>query len=188
MTSLARFFGFAKGVPAAAPRPAGYPLPADLLKSVEGKSDAETSTVFSQYRTGLSTHRTQLSEHRTSLSDARSYMANERTHLAQLRTGVSLMSFGITLNRFSIYLEENDRTPQQFRDLSGSASIGAGMVVLGIGLLVWSLFHYRRVQRQIERNDFRPAHTSVVVLTLLIVVLGLVSTGFMILPWIKNLF
>src|SRR6185295_12636124 len=133
-------------------------------------------TELSEHRTALSEHRTDLSEHRTQLSDSRSLLSNERTHLGYLRTGVSLMSFGITLNRFAVFLMQSK--PDRASDATALLRVrsteqtGAGMVVLGVLLLLWSLYRYRRVNDQILMKRLHPPRISVVTVTLAILVLG----------------
>ena len=124
-----------------------------------------------------------LSEHRTSLANLRSHLANERTHLAYLRTAVSLMGFGITLNRFSIYLLENrELSPDSTRFLlRNTETVGSGMVVLGLALMVWSLYRFWRVSDDIERARHVARYRPVVVLTLAMILLGGVSAVWLLL-------
>lgn len=142
-------------------------LPEELARSIEGKDSGTASTL-------LSTHRTRLSIKRTGLSDLRSHLSNERTHLSYLRTSISLIGFGITLNRFSVFLQEQgqltaDATRPMLRDTEYT---GAGMVILGLVLIVWSLYRYWHVNQDIRRAAFRPLHRAIVVLTVLLVLLG----------------
>jgi putative membrane protein len=119
---------------------------------------------------------TRLAEQRTGLADLRSHLANERTHLAYLRTSISLMGFGITLNRFSIYLQQQGRVePGSGRMLRDSETVGLGMVLLGVVLLAWALFRYRRVERQIRESGFTPSTTAVSILTAAVLALGAIS-------------
>lgn len=142
-------------------------LPAELARSIEGKDSGTASTL-------LSTHRTKLSIRRTGLSDLRSHLANERTHLSYLRTSISLIGFGITINRFSIFLQEQgklaaDQTGPLLRSAENS---GAGMVIIGLALIVWSLYRYWHVNQDIERAQFRPLHRAVIMLTALLLLAG----------------
>ncbi|MFC5577799.1 YidH family protein [Lysobacter niabensis] len=157
------------------------PLPEDLLQSLEGKDEAVVSTLLSTHRTQLSEHRTNLSEHRTSLSDRRtglsdlrSHLSNERTHLSYLRTAVSMIGFGITLNRFSIYLRQNHAlVPDQSGPLLRDAqNAGSGMVVLGLLMILWSLYRYWRVNQDIKRAQFVPRDKAVMAFTFLLILLG----------------
>jgi len=150
------------------------PLPEDLVKSIEGKDSGTASTLLSTHRTQLSEHRTDLSEHRTGLSDLRSHLSNERTHLSYLRTAISMIGFGITLNRFSIYLRQNhalasDQTGPMLRDAQNA---GSGMVVLGLLVILWSLYRYWRVNQDIKRAQFVPRDKAVMTFTFLLILLG----------------
>ena len=81
------------------------------------------------------------------------HLANERTYLAYLRTSISLISFGITINRFSIYLVQSKLLPERHLptwDLIGVSRIGFGMVIFGLGLLVWAALHSTHVSRAID--------------------------------------
>lgn len=143
------------------------PLPDDLAKSIEGKDSGTASTV-------LSIHRTQLSIERTGLSDLRSHLSNERTHLSYLRTAISLIGFGVTINRFSIYLQGEGKLAahQTVGMLRTSENAGAGMVILGLVLIVWSLYRYWHVNQDIEKAHFRPLHRAVIALTVLLILSG----------------
>lgn len=142
-------------------------LPEELSRSLEGKDSGTASTL-------LASHRTRLSIQRTSLSDLRSNLANERTHLAYLRTAISLIGFGITINRFSVFLQEKGKLAA---DNSGpmmrsSEYAGAGMVIIGLIVIVWSLYRYWHVKQDIERAVFRPLHRALVMLTALLLLAG----------------
>lgn len=150
------------------------PLPEDLAKSVDGKDSGTASTLLSTHRTQLSEHRTTLSEHRTGLSDLRSHLSNERTHLSYLRTSISLIGFGITLNRFSVFLQQQGKiaADQSGPMLRNSEHAGAGMVAIGLTLIVWSLYRYWHVNQDIKSAVFRPLDRAVVILTVLLVIAG----------------
>jgi putative membrane protein len=136
-------------------------LPSALEKSIEGQDSATSSTLLSVHRTGL--------------ADLRSHLANERTHLAYLRTAISLIGFGITLNRFAIFLQEKGRVSQDLM-LRGTENTGSGMVVVGLALLAWSLYRYWHVNQDIRKAQFRPLHRAVITLTVLMLLLGGVTT------------
>lgn len=150
-----------------ASQPSNPDLPAELTSSIEGKDSGTASTL-------LSTHRTKLSIKRTGLADLRSHLANERTHLAYLRTSISLIGFGITINRFSLFLQEHGKlaSEQTGPMLRSSEHAGAGMVIIGLALIVWSLYRYWHVNQDIENARFRPLHRAVIMLTVLLVLAG----------------
>ncbi|HEY2379268.1 MAG TPA: DUF202 domain-containing protein [Gemmatimonadaceae bacterium] len=109
---------------------------------------------------------------------ASEHLSNERTHLAYVRTAISLISLGITVNRFSIYLIENggpdaDRRPLGL--LRDTKQIGLGMVLFGFLLMVLSLHRYLRVDRAIDRLDYKPERFFVEGLTLSALFIGALS-------------
>lgn len=149
-------------------------LPEDPARSIEGAGSSATST-------SLATERTELANHRTGLADLRSHLANERTHLAYLRTSISLIGFGITINRFSIFLQQKgmlaaDQTGPLLRS---SENAGAGMVVIGLVLIAWSLYRYWHVNQDIEKARFRPLHRAVIMLTVLLILAGGFTTAWL---------
>lgn len=146
--------------------PTPPPLPDALAKEIGGKPDAATSS------TVLSMYRTRLSGYRTDVSRLRSHLANERTHLAYLRTTVSLIGFGITINRFSIYLIQQKMAPEHDHMLRGTGNAGLGMVVLGLALLVWSIYRYWRVSADIEKGLYVSRQRGVLIASLGLFLLG----------------
>jgi len=154
------------------------PDPRDYAKVdpewVESRTGETAQVVLAKHRTHLAEHRTGLSGKRTDLSVLRSHLSNERTHLSYLRTAVSLIGFGITLNRFSIFLQMDEHlAPSESRLLlRDTGNVGAGMAVLGIVLLIWSLQRYWVVSKEIEAASFVPRYRAVTVLTVGLLVLG----------------
>ena len=146
--------------------PTPPPLPDELAKEIGGKPDAATSS------TVLSMYRTRLAGYRTDVSKLRSHLANERTHLAYLRTTVSLIGFGITINRFSIYLIQQKMTPEHDHMLRTTGNAGLGMVVLGLALLIWSIYRYWRVGGDIEKGLYVSRRRGVMVTSLGLFLLG----------------
>ena len=106
-----------------------------------------------------------------------SHLANERTHLAYMRTAISLMSFGVTINRFSLYLLEKDKIAQAAPrlHLHDAQNVGLGMVLLGMGLMLWGGFRFQRVMDQIEQGDYRPNARMIWIITLCVLGLGAFS-------------
>lgn len=109
---------------------------------------------------------------------AREHLANERTHLAYIRTAIALLTFGITLNRLSLYFLETGGRGAQLESrslLREAGGIGAGMVLLGMALIAWAAMRYLRVCRAIERGEYRPNRTAILVFTALLFLLGAAS-------------
>ncbi|MGE0634596.1 MAG: YidH family protein [Pseudobdellovibrionaceae bacterium] len=130
---------------------------------------------LSVQQTKLSEKRTELSKKRTMMSDLNAHLSNERTYLSYLRTSLSLMTFGITVNRFSIYLQENNRVPKARLSLEDAEYTGIGMLLLGIVLLVISVFRYKRIQCDITEQIFSPPNKVVAILTAVIVTFAILG-------------
>jgi len=147
--------------------PTPPPLPEPLAKEIGSKPDAATSS------TVLSMYRTRLAGYRTDVSKLRSHLANERTHLAYLRTTVSLIGFGITINRFSLYLVQQKLAPPEHIDmLRGTGNAGLGMVVLGLALLIWSIYRYWRVSADIDKGLYVSRQRGVMITSVGLFLLG----------------
>ena len=142
-------------------------LPADLASSLEGKDSGTASTLLASHRTGL--------------ADLRSHLANERTHLAYLRTAVSLIGFGITINRFSIFMRKEGtlEAASASMPLRDSEYAGAGMVVIGLLLLAWSIYRYWHVNQDIVYARFRPLHKVVISLSVVMLLGGGTTVAWM---------
>jgi putative membrane protein len=141
-------------------------LPQEIASQIEGQADAATSS------TKLSVYRTRLSVYRTGVSNLRSHLANERTHLSYLRTTVSLVGFGITLNRFSGYLIQRGETPEGLPLLRDAGNAGLGMVVLGLLLLMWSVYRYWRVGQDIEHGEYIARQRGTLIASIGLLLLG----------------
>lgn len=76
---------------------------------------------------------------RDQLAIERTLLANERTLLAYIRTSLLLLASAFTLMK--LY---GDSVPLKF--------LGAGLIFLGILLIGWSVFHYRRIRCRVVRN------------------------------------
>lgn len=151
-------------------------IPRKWEKELKGKAADEMAE-------RLSYHRTELSTHRTILSTARSHMSNERTHLSYLRTSLSLMSLGVTLNRLSLYLRQNEAKESVHLVLYDTERLGGGMVVIGLILLCWALYRYRKVSVQIENDTYESPKMAMTIITAVVVILGTATTFWL---WINR--
>lgn len=109
-------------------------------------------------------------------------MANERTYLAWLRTAVTLMSFGLVLNRFAVELGD-------LRRLAGrvarpalalpAESVGIGMVIAGMLLMLGAAIRYDQVRRGIDGGAFRPLVRSAWLIAAAVLVGGVTRLAWM---------
>jgi putative membrane protein len=102
------------------------------------------------------------------------HLANERTLLAWIRTSIAVIALGIAINRFSLFLMEINQVLPEVRSAANRhvASLGSGLVVLGIAIMVGALWHYLRVSRAIDSETYRPSTLMMVTTSAAIIVMG----------------
>ena len=137
-------------------------LPEAVSRSIEGKDSGTAATL-------LAVHRNRLSMRQTALADLRSNLSNETTHLSYLRMTISLVVFGISLNQFSQLLQDQDRMDIHPL-LRNTEYAGAGMVILGVVVALWSLYRYWTVRQAIRRGHYQPLDAAVMILSLLLII------------------
>ena len=104
-----------------------------------------------------------MSEIENSGSTARDHLANERTFLAWVRTALGIMGLGVVIERFV--------------ETEGQRAIVAGALLIsyGVGMLVYSLFRYRKVAMALERGRFPVAIRGPLMIAALSIVLGVAA-------------
>src|SRR5512140_3076549 len=114
------------------------------------------------------------------------HMANERTFLAWVRTSIAIMAFGFVVEKFALFIKgleyslDKPHTPNVASHSLGSSTIfGMGLVATGalIGLLAF--VRYKKVEREIFEDTYRPWIMLDVLVAMLIVVIGIFLTFFM---------
>jgi putative membrane protein len=96
------------------------------------------------------------------------HLANERTFLAWVRTGIGIMAFGFVVVKFSLFVKEISlvlnkelSTPQK----GYSSILGIFLVAFGILITLLAYFRYKRVEKQI--NDQNYLHSSLLITILM---------------------
>jgi putative membrane protein len=105
------------------------------------------------------------------------HLANERTLLAWIRTAIAVIAFGVAINRFSLFLMEINQVVPEVRAAANRhvGALGAGLVALGIVMMVGALWHYLRVSRSIDAETYRPSTRIMMVASAAIVAMGIVA-------------
>jgi putative membrane protein len=112
----------------------------------------------------------------------REHQANERTFLAWLRTAIALIGFGLAIARFSLFLRElqaaavGDGSTAQ--SLFSYQNLGVVLVIVGLVVIVLSVWRYNQVFWQIEQADYRPSRLMVWFTAGTVLILGLLSIPF----------
>ncbi len=113
----------------------------------------------------------------------RVHMANERTFLAWIRTSIGIMAFGFVVERFSLFVrqmqfflgKETILPPRGY-----SAALGISLVVLGALMGVLSFVRYKKVEKQIDEDAYRPSVILDILLTIAVLAVGIFLTIYLI--------
>jgi uncharacterized membrane protein YidH (DUF202 family) len=120
----------------------------------------------------------------------RVHMANERTFLAWIRTSIGIMAFGFVVERFAIFvkqfsfyvgtsslpasIQEARKTIHESSPQMGYSSL-FGILLVGMGALMGFLafVRYKKVERQIEEDTYRPSRILDMLLALTVLAVGI---------------
>jgi len=106
-------------------------------------------------------------------------MANQRTFLAWIRTSIGLMAFGFVVEKFAFFLKKLPLfLGKSIGDESAAASLGYSSI-FGIALVAFGTFmgvlafvRYKKVEKEIDEDAYRPTLLHDILLTSLIIVMG----------------
>ncbi|MDP2303776.1 MAG: DUF202 domain-containing protein [Ignavibacteria bacterium] len=110
----------------------------------------------------------------------RVHMANERTFLAWIRTSIGIMAFGFVVEKFALFIK-------QMSLILGKANIGnalppsrgdsaiVGIFLVGLGTLMGLLafIRYKKIERQIEEDTYKPSFVLDILLTISVLAVGI---------------
>jgi uncharacterized membrane protein YidH (DUF202 family) len=124
------------------------------------------------------------------IRNRRVHMANERTFLAWIRTSIGIMGFGFVVEKFAIFVKqfslyvgdfsmapgahEVRRAAHESLSQMGYSSI-FGILLVGLGALmgVLSFIRFKKVERQIEEDTFRPSRILDMLLAITVLAIGI---------------
>lgn len=115
------------------------------------------------------------------IQNRRVHMANERTFLAWIRTSVAIMAFGFVIEKFALFMKQLSAVLHKAgvpgwidqHPLYGHSAV-FGMVPVGVGIAmgVLAFIRYKKVQRDIELDRYRPSLVLDALLALCVFTLG----------------
>ena len=113
------------------------------------------------------------------VGDVKDHMANERTFLAWIRTSIGIMAFGFVVEKFALFVKKISYifgkavVPESSSASLGYSSIfGIVLVVLGAAMGVLAFIRYKKVEKEIEEDTYRPSLILDILLTMVIIVIG----------------
>jgi uncharacterized membrane protein YidH (DUF202 family) len=121
------------------------------------------------------------------VGNRRVHMANERTFLAWIRTSIGIMAFGFVVEKFALFIKKIDyflgktdvhtAAPSSF----GYSSI-FGIVLVAMGALMGALafVRYKKVERDIDEDTYRPSLLLDILITMGILAIGIFFVIYMI--------
>ncbi len=112
----------------------------------------------------------------------RVHMANERTFLAWIRTSIGIMAFGFVVERFGLFVKQLS----YFLLTSGSPEkritppapgyspvLGVFLLAFGAVMGVLAFVRYKKVERQIDEDTYKPSLILDVLLVLSLAAVGI---------------
>jgi len=106
-------------------------------------------------------------------------MANERTFLAWIRTSIGIMAFGFVVEKFafflrkiSLFMGKSAEFETVAASLGYSSIFGIALVVFGTLMGILAFVRYKKVEKEIDQDMYRPSLLLDILLTMLIVVMG----------------
>ncbi len=129
---------------------------------------------------------TMLNEKPSKVTNRSDHMANARTFLAWVRTSIAIMAFGFVVEKFALFMKrlsyfiEKSDTSAAATASSGYSTI-FGVVLVAIGALIGLLafVRYKKVEREIFENTYRPWIMLDVLVTMLILIIGIFLAFYM---------
>jgi uncharacterized membrane protein YidH (DUF202 family) len=118
----------------------------------------------------------------------RVHFANERTFLAWIRTSIGIMAFGFVVEKFALFLKQaayylgaagmRGEVPHQGGAAGPpspgySSILGIALVALGAIMAFLAFIRYKKVERQIDEDVYRPSVILDSLLTMSVLVIGI---------------
>jgi putative membrane protein len=118
------------------------------------------------------------------VKNRRLHLANERTFLAWVRTSIGIMALGFVVEKFSIFVKSVAILSGRQVLLSGSSKhssiLGVFLVALGGMMGLLAFIRYKKVERQIDEDLYKPSILLDILLASSIVTIALFLIFYMI--------
>jgi uncharacterized membrane protein YidH (DUF202 family) len=129
------------------------------------------------------------------VQNRRVHMANERTFLAWIRTSIAIMAFGFVVEKFALFVRQmsqylslsagRESAPFSALPQSPGYSSVIGVILIGLGAMmgVLSFIRYKKVEKQINEDNYQPSLILDILLTI-----SIVSVGFFLIIYLSHIF
>jgi uncharacterized membrane protein YidH (DUF202 family) len=121
------------------------------------------------------------------VKNRRVHMANERTFLAWIRTSIGIMAFGFVVEKFALFLKklgfffEKSNIHEAAPTSGGYSSIlGIGLVAMGALMGLLAFVRFRKVEREIDDDTYKPSLILDTLITISILAIGIFFVIYMI--------
>jgi len=121
------------------------------------------------------------------VGDSRVHMANERTFLAWIRTSIGIMAFGFVVEKFALFIKKlsyffgKANISEASPDAWGYSTIfGIGLVAMGALMGLLAFIRYRKVEREIDEDTYRPSLLLDIMVAMAILAIGIFLVFYMI--------
>jgi len=110
----------------------------------------------------------------------RVHMANERTFLAWIRTSIGIMAFGFVVEKFALFMKQMSFFIEKSSIVSTlppapgySAIVGIFLVGFGTLMSLLAFIRYKKVNRQIDEDSYKPSSILDILLLMAVMVVGI---------------
>jgi uncharacterized membrane protein YidH (DUF202 family) len=117
----------------------------------------------------------------------RDHMANERTFLAWIRTSIGIMAFGFVVEKFAFFIKhisaffgKSIAHEPTTSSIGYSSIFGIALVAFGALMGVLAFIRYKKVEREIDEDTYRPSLLLDILITLLVIGMGAFFVVYMI--------
>ncbi|MFN3406938.1 MAG: YidH family protein [Caldimicrobium sp.] len=106
----------------------------------------------------------------------RVHMANERTFLSWVRTSLGIMAFGFIIEKFSLFVRQMSVLLGKEVNLASreyASFFGVILIALGAIMVILAFIRYKKVEKEIEEDTYKPSILLDLLLTILIITIGI---------------
>jgi uncharacterized membrane protein YidH (DUF202 family) len=121
------------------------------------------------------------------VGDPRVHLANERTFLSWIRTSIGIMAFGFVVEKFALFMKQLEFLVGKPAGHTGgppatpySSIFGIVLVAVGALMGVLAFIRYKKVEREIEDDTYKPSMILDISVTLGILAIGVFVIIYMI--------